>query len=126
MIQKSNKEDKEKIDVDVVDYNKYISKSEQYNRLIYGNKIKHIHMLVPEYNYHKLVELKGRLMASDWADMVARILFLSRCSFNPDIAALASERMEHLDNPNDDPDIRMKDLALEELNSRRKRILGSK
>ena len=105
-------------------YHRYHSRIEERYRLIYGTETKTIQVKIPKYVYHQMVELKGRLMADDWGDFMARILFLSRCSFNPDLAAFSAENMERVD-PNDQS-ARYKDLALEELSRRREKVIGKR
>ena len=109
-------------ETDIV-YHKYHSRIEERYRLIYGTEIKTIQVKIPKYVYHQMVELKGRLMAENWGDFMSRILFLSRCSFNPDLAAFSAENMERVDP--DDEGAHYKDLALEELNRRRQKICGA-
>jgi hypothetical protein len=101
---------------------KYHSRIEEQYRLMYGTEIKTIQVKIPKYVYYQMVELKGRLMAENWGDFMSRILFLSRCSFNPDVAAFSADHMERLD-PSDES-TKYKDLALEELSRRSERIIG--
>jgi hypothetical protein len=72
-------------------YHKYHSRVEEQYRLMYGTETKTLQVKVPVYLYHQMVELKGRLMARDWCDFMARIIWLSKCSFNPDMAAFSAE-----------------------------------